>query len=112
MAPRGCHTERMDGMRDGMSTYWRWLSQVRRGALAGALTAGGIAGALAVVWLVGALAPLTAQAATAWQATVGTERHEEGIQGNGFLPNELWIDAGDSVTWTSKAGEIHTVSFL
>ena len=80
-------------MRDGMSTYWRWLSQVRRGALAGALTAGGIAGALAVVWLVGALAPLTAQAATAWQATVGTERHEEGIQGNGFLPNELWIDA-------------------
>jgi plastocyanin len=29
-----------------------------------------------------------------------------------FLPNELWIHAGDSIHWTVKADEIHTISFL
>jgi plastocyanin len=29
-----------------------------------------------------------------------------------FLPNELWIRAGDSVTWTSDAHEGHTLTFL
>jgi plastocyanin len=29
-----------------------------------------------------------------------------------FLPNEMWIHAGDSITWTFSANEIHTVSFL
>src|SRR5438132_11052197 len=29
-----------------------------------------------------------------------------------FLPNELWIHAGDSVSWTSDTHEGHTVTFL
>ncbi len=29
-----------------------------------------------------------------------------------FLPNEMWIHAGDSITWTSASGDIHTVSFF
>ena len=29
-----------------------------------------------------------------------------------FLPNELWIHAGDSVQWNVKADEIHTITFL
>jgi plastocyanin len=29
-----------------------------------------------------------------------------------FLPNELWIHAGGSITWTQESDEIHTVTFL
>jgi plastocyanin len=29
-----------------------------------------------------------------------------------FLPNVLWVNVGDKVVWTSKVGEIHTVTFL
>lgn len=99
-------------MRNGTSTYWRKLRQVRLTSLLGMLAATGSAVVLAAMWLAGGFAPVPVHAATVWQATVGIERHDQGIQGNGFLPSELWIDAGDSVTWTSKAGEIHTVSFL
>ena len=29
-----------------------------------------------------------------------------------FMPNELWVHEGDSVSWISHADEIHTVTFL
>jgi plastocyanin len=35
-----------------------------------------------------------------------------GHQALAFLPNEIWIHAGDSVTWTFNSNEIHTVTFL
>jgi plastocyanin len=35
-----------------------------------------------------------------------------GRQGLAFLPNEIWIHAGDSITWTVTADEPHTVTFL
>jgi plastocyanin len=47
-----------------------------------------------------------------WQATVGTQDESKGRQVVAFLPNELWIHAGDSIQWTVKADEIHTVSLL
>jgi len=47
-----------------------------------------------------------------WQATVGAQSEDKGRQVVAFLPNELWIHAGDSVQWTVKADEIHTISFL
>src|SRR6516162_9738152 len=50
--------------------------------------------------------------AATWQATVGAESDDLGRQGWAFLPNELWIHAGDSVTWTFASDEPHTVSFL
>ena len=50
--------------------------------------------------------------AATWQATVGAESDNLGRQGWAFLPNELWIHAGDSVTWTFASDEPHTVSFL
>jgi plastocyanin len=49
---------------------------------------------------------------TDWQATVGAQDANKGRQVVAFLPNELWIHAGDSVQWTVKADEIHTISFL
>jgi plastocyanin len=53
----------------------------------------------------------TARAAT-WNALVGAQSSDEGKQAMAFLPNELWIRAGDSVRWSFNANEIHTVSFL
>ena len=57
------------------------------------------------------IAPGAVRAAT-WQATAGTERTDHGIQALAFLPNELWIHVGDSITWTFPTPEIHTVTFL
>lgn len=47
-----------------------------------------------------------------WHASVGAQDENKGRQVVAFLPNELWIHAGDSVEWTVKADEIHTISFL
>src|SRR4051812_1217273 len=51
-------------------------------------------------------------AASHWSAAVGAQSHDKGHQALAFLPNEIWIRAGDSVTWRFNADEIHTVSFL
>ena len=46
------------------------------------------------------------------QALAGAENHDQGHQVLAFLPNELWIHEGDSVTWSFPTAERHTVSFL
>jgi plastocyanin len=50
--------------------------------------------------------------AEVWQATVGAQSKDMSKQAIAFLPNEMWIHAGDSINWTSASGDIHTVSFL
>ena len=47
-----------------------------------------------------------------WTATIGAQSPDLSRQGLAFLPNEIWVHAGDSVTWTMAVDEIHTVSFL
>lgn len=47
-----------------------------------------------------------------WTATVGAQSNDKGFQALAFLPNEIWIHAGDSITWTFDADEIHTLTFL
>src|SRR6266403_5752654 len=47
-----------------------------------------------------------------WTATVGAQTDDKGIQALAFLPNEIWIHAGDRVTWTFPVPEPHTVTFL
>src|SRR5262252_2753194 len=47
-----------------------------------------------------------------WNATVGAQSHDLGRQALAFLANEIWIHAGDSITWTVTADEPHTVTFL
>ena len=56
--------------------------------------------------------PQAALAQQNWHAKVGAETPGMGRQALAFLPNEIWIHAGDSVTWTFNSDEIHTVSFL
>lgn len=56
--------------------------------------------------------PQTVAAQQNWNAKVGAETPDMGRQALAFLPNEIWIHAGDSVTWTFNSDEIHTVTFL
>jgi plastocyanin len=53
-----------------------------------------------------------AHAQMQWHATVGAQNGDKGHQALAFLPNEIWIRAGDSITWTFDADDIHTVTFL
>jgi plastocyanin len=55
------------------------------------------------------------QPASAWQWSlkVGAESHNQGNQADAFLPNEVWIYAGDSIEWTFQPkNEPHTVTLL
>lgn len=56
--------------------------------------------------------PLCNAHAKEWQASVGAQGEGKGHQALAFLPNEIWIHAGDSITWHFDADEIHTVTFL
>jgi len=60
--------------------------------------------------LAAALVPTAASAQ--WHAVVGAQNRSEGVQVLAFLPNEIWIQQGDSITWTFNVDEIHTVTFL
>jgi plastocyanin len=50
--------------------------------------------------------------ATEWEASVGAQTSDQGIQILAFFPNEFWIHAGDSIRFTFSTDELHTVSFL
>ena len=59
------------------------------------------------------LAPPAVQVASAQvQAVAGAQSVDMGRQALAFLPNELWVHTGESVTWTIPTDEIHTVTFL
>ena len=69
-----------------------------------------------VVMSFAVLALLSAQqvahADQTWQAKLGGQSKDMGKQAIAFLPNEMWIHAGDTINWTSGSGDIHTVSFF
>ena len=66
-----------------------------------------------VRWMIALAILIGPSAARAqWHATVGAQSPQKGRQVLAFLPNELWIHEGDSITWKFEAGEIHTVTFL
>jgi plastocyanin len=47
-----------------------------------------------------------------WRLIAGAESRNQGSQALAFLPNEVWIHAGDSVRWTFPTHERHTLTFL
>ena len=61
-------------------------------------------------WLLVLHAPQATSAQ--WKAVIGAQSKDLGRQALAFLPNEIWVHEGESVTWTSEVDEIHTVSFL
>jgi len=65
-------------------------------------------------WLVIGFGLILAQPvqAESWHAKVGGQSFDQGVQALAFLPNEMWVHAGDSITWTFSANENHSVTFL
>lgn len=55
--------------------------------------------------------PALVQAET-WHAAVGAQSPDKARQVLAFLPNEIWIHANDTVTWTIQSDEVHTITFL
>lgn len=47
-----------------------------------------------------------------WHLTVGAQTKDMGRQASAFLPNEIWIHAGDSITWMWQSDLVHTLTFL
>ena len=47
-----------------------------------------------------------------WKVWVGNQSKDMAVQGMRFLPGQVWINAGDTVTWVANAAEPHTVTFL
>jgi plastocyanin len=47
-----------------------------------------------------------------WNATIGAQSADLSWQALAFLPNEMWIHAGDSITWTIATDEPHTLTLL
>jgi plastocyanin len=47
-----------------------------------------------------------------WQMLVGAESPNRASQALAFLPNEIWIHAGDGIRWTFPTHERHTLTFL
>jgi len=66
--------------------------------------------ALAAICMAGAAA--TTVQAKEWELIGGAESHDRGSEALAFLPNELWIQAGDSIKWTFPTHERHTITFL
>jgi plastocyanin len=54
----------------------------------------------------------SAALADTWQIQVGAENGDRAHQALAFLPNEIWIHAEDSITWSFPTNEVHTVTFL
>jgi len=70
------------------------------------------AGTTVALTILFALLSLTPALGAQWHASVGAQSKDKGRQALAFLPNEIWIHAGDSITWTFEVDEIHTVTFL
>ena len=62
-------------------------------------------------FLIALVAPGSALADT-WQLQAGAESPNRGTQALAFLPNEIWIHAGDSIRWNFPTHERHTLTFL
>lgn len=63
------------------------------------------------VVMVALILPLPAMANT-WLLKVGAQNGNKAHQALAFLPNEIWVHSGDSITWTFPTNEVHTATFL
>ena len=73
-----------------------------------------VAFAVALLASVAAAVPASAGGSghRTWEVQVGSESRDQEIQGMAFLPSEIFVNEGDSITWEANSAEIHTVTFL
>jgi len=64
-----------------------------------------------MIWIVPS-AVVARGAGQTWHLIVGAQSKDKGTQAMAFLPNEIWIYDGDSVTWKFPTDENHTLSLL
>jgi len=68
------------------------------------------------LWLVAAMLAVGTATATLraeeWRVAVGAESLHRGGQALAFLPNNIWIHAGDSIRWVFPTHERHTLTLL
>lgn len=71
---------------------------------------------LALLLLTGGALPVAAQAKSTqpqnWTIQVGVDSSDHMITGMDYLTEDIWIDAGDTITWQVNSYEPHTVTFL
>ena len=65
-------------------------------------------------WLVLCAAFIFSKAvqAESWHALAGADSPDHAVQAIAFLPNEMWIHAEDSITWSFLTSEPHSATFL
>ena len=71
----------------------------------------------ALVLSVAGVGPAAASSSTwegprSWTVQVGSESWDQGIQGMAFLPSDITVNKGDTISWEANSAEIHTVTFL
>lgn len=47
-----------------------------------------------------------------WTVLTGSQSADGSMSGARFLPGEIWVDQGDTVTWVANSVEPHTVTFF
>jgi plastocyanin len=55
---------------------------------------------------------MPAQDATTWRVGVGGESADHALQVQAFLPTQITVNEGDTITWTMNPEFVHTVTFL
>ena len=66
----------------------------------------------AATFILAAAAGTSTSQAKDWQSIAGEESPDRGRQALAFMPNELWVHAGDSIRWSFPTHERHTLTFL
>jgi len=59
-----------------------------------------------------AAAAIPSQDAVTWRVGVGGESADHALQVQAFLPTQITINEGDTITWTMNPDFVHTVTFL
>jgi plastocyanin len=68
--------------------------------------------ALTIPAAVGSSAAAAPSGPATWHVRVGAESPDMAVTAMAFLPKNIWVNAGDTVHWTSDSAEPHTVTFL
>jgi plastocyanin len=83
-----------------------------RAALLGLLAVSSVAaGPASTAVVLSVHAQSVASGPRTWHVLVGGQSKDRAIQGEGYYPHKLIVDAGDTVIWTLNTTEIHSVTF-
>jgi plastocyanin len=68
--------------------------------------------ALTIPVALGSTASAAPAAPATWHVRVGAETPDMAVAALSFLPENVWVNVGDTVHWTANSAEPHTVTFL